>query len=146
MTLHSLSMQEFEPIFDPISLVGGVIFGILSCSILLLVGAAIRYGQFPFVLFIRGVIYFIAAVLQVGIAFFVFRYFFGRYEFDLLLSLKRIVLLLIVDRYGLFFTGAFIGVLLSLGSFLGGISGAFGHKETNERKPVMPRHGALSWN
>jgi hypothetical protein len=145
--MHAMSMNELQSVFSYLSVLGGVLLGLICGTLFTLFFGVLRHRSFPPYVE-RGLLCFVLAAIPPVTGFFFFRAAFGKFAFHPLESVWHIVLILIIWRADFFFTGAFFGLVITLALLLHGIKRGTTHayragREADRRAPV-PR-GLSSW-
>src|ERR1035437_10515819 len=103
--MHAMSMNELQSVFSYLSVLGGVLLGLICGTLFTLFFGVLRHRSFPPYVE-RGLLCFVLAAIPPVTGFFVFRAAFGKFAFHPLESVWHIVLILIIRRRRFLFYGS----------------------------------------
>jgi hypothetical protein len=117
-----MNMMVFSPIFPFLSVLGGIVAGIIMGLLLAVTFVAAYYRDFPFHLIARGMGGIVLIGAAVLISFIVFRVGVGLPNFDLTSSLSHMFIELMRDRVSYLLSGIATGFLAMVATFLGSLA------------------------
>jgi hypothetical protein len=140
-----MSMMVFSPIFPFLSVLGGIVAGIIMGSLLAVTFVAAYYRDFPFHLIAKGVGSIVLISAAILISFIVSRVAVGLPNFDFASSLSHMFIELVRDRMGYFLSGIAAGFLLTVATFLGGLASGSSGGSRGDLGHSTLRNSMPSW-